>query len=79
MGVSGQLYAPATLFLGEESLAPTGHEARYAPQLIWKLWKKQNVCLSQGLNPDSQLSSPSPSYYTDYRFYEIITFLSAFN
>jgi hypothetical protein len=27
MGVSGQLYAPATLSLGEESLAPTGPTA----------------------------------------------------
>jgi hypothetical protein len=50
MEASGQLHAPTALPPGKEATAPIGWEARWAPELDWKLWRKENLVLP-GIEP----------------------------
>jgi len=40
MEMSGQPQAPATLLPGREPLVPTGEEAGWNPEPVWKLWRR---------------------------------------
>jgi hypothetical protein len=45
--VSGQLHTPAALPPGKEPPVPTGQEAGWAPEPVWKTWR--NVLTLSGL------------------------------
>jgi hypothetical protein len=41
MEVSDQLHAPAALHPGKEPQVPTGEEAGWTPEPVWKLWRRE--------------------------------------
>jgi hypothetical protein len=44
MEVSGQLYASAAL-LPTNSPVPIRQEAGWAPELVWALWRRENIAV----------------------------------
>jgi len=44
MEVSGQLHAPKALPPWKESLIHTGYEAGWAPEPVWKRWRRKAPC-----------------------------------
>jgi hypothetical protein len=55
MEVSGLLHAPVALPPGEEPPVPIGQEARWAPDSVWTLWRRELALV--GIEPGP--SSPS--------------------
>jgi hypothetical protein len=60
MEASDQIHDPATLVLEKEILTPTGQEAGWALELVWKMWRNE-----KSLPPQELMSSPFPSYSID--------------
>jgi len=45
MEVTGQLYVPADLSPGKESLVPVVWEAGWAPELLWTRWWNNSLLI----------------------------------
>jgi hypothetical protein len=48
MEVSGLLHVLATLTPGKEPPIPIGYEARWAPELVWTLWRRKKILAPSG-------------------------------
>jgi len=55
--VCGQHEGPAALAPGKEPPVPTGQEVWWAPELVWKWWRKEHIPLSL-LGNEHRSSSP---------------------
>jgi hypothetical protein len=51
MVVNGQLYAPAVLHPGEEAPVPIGQEAGWAPEPVWRRWRREKSLPYPGIVP----------------------------
>jgi hypothetical protein len=58
MEVSSKLHNPAALFLAKESQVAPGQEARWAPEPVWMLWRREKSCSWQESNPGHPACSP---------------------
>jgi hypothetical protein len=75
MEVSGQLKAPAALFLGKERPLPIDYETGWASEQVWTTWRSENSCPSPGTQTPTV--QPVARRYTDYAIPALyITFYS---
>jgi hypothetical protein len=63
--VSSQLQAPAALPLGKEPQAPIEYEAGWAPEPVWRTWRRENSWPYRDSNSESSFIQPVTSSYTD--------------
>jgi hypothetical protein len=63
--VSGQPQASATLPPGRKSAVRIGQEAGWAPQPVWKTWRRESFCPYWDSNFDPLVVQPAASLYSD--------------
>jgi hypothetical protein len=66
MEVNDQLHAPAPLPPGKETPVPIAQEAGWAPDPVWKTWRRENPWPYRNSNSDLSVVQPVTSRYTDY-------------
>jgi hypothetical protein len=52
--------------LGKEPPVPTGQEVGWAPEPVWKTWRRENFCFHRDSNSDPSAVQPLASLYTDW-------------
>jgi len=62
MQVSGKYDSPTAVIVGQYPVS-VEQEAGWAPQTVWIVWRRDNLCLCLVSNPGSSILSPS--HYSD--------------